>query len=422
MNLIGGVAMRVGILSQWFDPESGGATLPGVLARGLVARGHQVQVVTGFPNYPEGRLYPGYRMSWRSDTQREGYSLRRVALYPDHSSSARGRVTNYTSFAASATAFGAAKLLDVDALWVYNSPATVALPMWAIQGLGRVPTVLHNMDMWPDSVLQAGFLPRRGARIIKGGLEAWVRAMYRAADIVAYLSPSAGEELARRGVPRSKLRFAPVWIDEDVFKPGDGADLRRELGYGETDLVVSYAGALGRAQGVGTLIEAVLSLPEDLRVKCLVIGSGIDAGDIAAIAREHPTRVKFLGQIPHREMTDYAAVADLCYVGLADLEESRFTAPSKVPAIMATAKPMLAAASGDTAELVVSASAGFVARPGDSRSVAHSIVEAASLGRQGLSEVGSEARNYYVRERSADVGIERVITLLQEAREKRAWL
>ena len=413
------VTVKVGILSQWFDPESGGATLPGVLARGLVAQGHQVQVVTGFPNYPQGRLYPGFDMSLRSDTEQEGYSLRRVALYPDHSTSVRGRVANYVSFAASAAAVGAARLLEVDALWVYNSPATIALPMWVVQGLGRVPTVLHNMDMWPDSVLQAGFLPRRGARYTRRGLETWVSAMYRTADIVAYISRSAGDELARRGVPPSKLRFAPVWIDEAVFRPVDGSGLRRDLGYTETEVVVSYAGALGRAQGVGTLVDAVLSLPESLQVKCLVMGSGTDAATIAQVAKAHPNRVKFLGQIPHREMTDYAAAADLCYVGLADVDGSRFTAPSKVAAIMATAKPILAAASGDTAELVRAASAGFVARPSDARSVANAIIEGATLGRNGLAEVGQAARHYYLRERSADAGVQRVIDMLQEARSRR---
>ena len=114
--------MRVGILSQWFPPETGPASIPGVLARGLVERGHDVTVLTGYPNYPTGVLYDGFSMKAREDYDEHGYAIRRVALYPDHSNRISGRLLNYGSFAASAIAFGTSALKGIDVLWVYNSP------------------------------------------------------------------------------------------------------------------------------------------------------------------------------------------------------------------------------------------------------------------------------------------------------------
>ena len=236
--------MRVGILSQWFPPESGPASIPGVLARGLVKLGHDVTVLTGYPNYPTGSLYDGYSIRPWEDHHEHGYAIRRVALYPDHSAKISSRLLNYGSFAVSAAALGTSVLKGIDVLWVYNSPATVALPMWLAKGRYRVPIVLHNMDMWPDSVVHTGFAPAHGGRLLLGTLDRWVRAMYRSANLVAYITPSAGDELFRRGVPRAKLRYSPVWVDGTIFRPRDGSDLRRSLGFSESEIVIGYAGVL----------------------------------------------------------------------------------------------------------------------------------------------------------------------------------
>src|SRR5664279_81046 len=149
--------MRVGLLTQWFDPEPGPAALPGVLARALVSRGHSVQVVTGFPNYPSGAVAAGYHVRRRSDENLDGVSVRRVALYPSHDSSTVGRMANYASFGASAVVSGLNALRDVDALWVGNSPITVAWPMWAAKLTMNIPSVVHIMDLWPDTYLISGF-------------------------------------------------------------------------------------------------------------------------------------------------------------------------------------------------------------------------------------------------------------------------
>lgn len=407
--------MRVGILSQWFPPESGPASIPGVLARGLVERGHEVVVVTGFPNYPTGTLYDGYRIRPHVDSTEHGYALRRVALYPDHSPRIRGRLLNYGSFAATATAFGTSAFRDVEVLWVYNSPATVALPMWLAKGRFRLPVVLHNMDMWPDSVVHTGFNPRRGSSVVLGGLNAWVDAMYRSATSIAYVSRSSGEELYQRGVPREKLHYAPIWIDESVFHPADGSALRRRLGYSDHDVVIGYAGALGKAQSVVELAEAVIAQPDSSRLRCLVLGSGTEADRIAQLAVEHPGRLRYLGQVPHAAMTEHAAVPDVSYVGLSPGGQAAFAQPSKIPAIMACGKPLLAAVDGDSAELVRSTGTGVVTPPGDFASLSSALRTIEAFSHARLREMGTAARTYYESERSQSVSIDRMELILAKS-------
>ena len=407
--------MRVGILSQWFDPEPGPASIPGALARGLTAAGHHVQVVTGYPNYPTGDLYPGYRMRAFEDSELEGYRVRRVALYPNHSSRLSGRLVNFASFAMSSTALGVRAFKNIDALWVYNSPATVAVPMWTSAALYKTPVVLHNMDMWPDTVMHTGFAPSRGASAVMAGLDSWVNRMYESAEIVAYISPSAGVELERRGVPPEKLKYAPVWIDEGVYRPFDGSLMRRQLGCSEDDVVVGYAGALGHAQGVTRLMRLIADEPPGSPLKCVIMGSGTEQEDVRTLARQFPDRLAYMGQVPHSEMTAYSAVPDISFVGLSRSQASLFTAPSKVQAIMACGKPILAAAAGDTAALVTEAGAGVVCEPESDVALLNALVTVRSLGRVGLAEMGAKSLAFGRLRFSEGAATSRIGELLEEA-------
>src|SRR5690242_10758827 len=120
--------MRLGVLSQWFAPEP--TLMPSVLASELSNRGHHVRVLTGFPNYPTGRIYDGYRVRFKSDECSDRIGIRRVAMYASHGESRLGRVGNYVTFGLSASLFSPGWFKDAEAIWVANSPPTVGLPTW----------------------------------------------------------------------------------------------------------------------------------------------------------------------------------------------------------------------------------------------------------------------------------------------------
>ncbi|MBN1173795.1 MAG: glycosyltransferase family 4 protein [Micromonosporaceae bacterium] len=411
--------MRVGLLTQWYDPEPGPAALPGVLARGLVARGHEVRVLTGFPNYPTGVVSPGYTIRRRRDEKRDGVLVRRVALYPNHDASAVRRLANYASFGASAVASGLGVLRGLDACWVNYSPITVAWPMWAARFGLRIPQVVHVLDLWPDTLLAGGFAKdSRLYRVAESGLRAWCQGMYRAASSVAFISPGVGPVLARRGVPEGKLHYVPMWADETVFRPS-GDDLRAELDIPEHAIVLLYAGALGQAQGLSTLINACARVT-DRRLLCLIAGSGICEGSLRSQAETAgATNVRFLGRLPQERMTSLMATGDLNYVGLRQHWLSGCTMPSKTQAAFAAGRALLVAAEGDVASVVRESQAGFTAAPGDLDAVVAAITSACDLGRAGLHAMGRRARDYYQRTFSASTGIARIESLLERAAETR---
>lgn len=385
--------MKIGILTQWYDPEPGPAALPGVLARELVLRGHEVQVLTGFPNYPAGKIADGYKVSARFCENLDGVEITRTFLLPQHGRSGLGRVANYMSFGLSAALFGGQAFKDIDVLWVNYSPITVAFPMWLQRLTRRTPIVCEVADLWPDTVLVSGLSGSQKIASIAGPvLSAWTNAMYRSSDFVVHIAKGVGSILAERGVPAGKIRYVPKPADEIHFHT-QGSELRAEFGFSEEHIVVLYAGSMGAAQGLDSLIQAVGQI-DSKDIRLIMAGSGTEEESLRLQAADD-NRVQFIGRQSMNRMSDLLATADLAYIGLADHPLSHVTMPSKTQTILASGKAVLVAASGDVAEVIREAKAGFTVDPADTAGIAHALEQAIEAGRGGLKVLGLAARRYY---------------------------
>ena len=150
-------------MTQWFDPEP---TFKGLLfAKELISRGFEVEVITGFPNYPGGKLYDGYRMKLIQKEVIEGVSVTRLPLYPSHDKNKIGRVANYLSFAFSALIYGLFFAKRPAVIYAYHPPLTVGVSAAIINFFRRVPIVLDIQDMWPDTLKATGMIAN--SRILK---------------------------------------------------------------------------------------------------------------------------------------------------------------------------------------------------------------------------------------------------------------
>lgn len=402
--------MKIGIVSQFYAPEPGPAMLPTELANELARRGHEVQVVTGFPNYPTGQLADGYKLTRRVDEMRDGVAIRRVYLHPDHASAA-GRLCNYTSFGISSLANGLGVLRHVDAVWVNASPITLSWPILGLRAIRR-PVVSHILDLWPESLYATGFGRFADNRVARKVLEQWTGSIYRNSDLVAHISPGVRETLIDRGVPADKLRHVPMWADERTFHPG-GTPIRQELGLTNDAIVMAYAGALGDAQGLETLIDAC-SQVRDPRFVCLIAGSGSAEAALRGRAR-NVNNVRFLGRLPQARMTDLMASIDASYISLRDTALGSVSTPSKTQAALASGVPILAAAKGDLPRIVEASRVGLTADPTDPTSVALAINHLCRMSPRARAEMGRAARATYVEKFSLSRGADRVEEMLHEA-------
>lgn len=401
--------MRVLFITQWFDPEPAFKGLD--FARALRGAGHEVQVLTGFPNYPEGRLYPGYRMSPVRREVVDGIPVVRVALYPSHDRSALRRVLNYLSFALSASTLGLLSTEEVDVAYVYVPPATAMAPALFLRALRGIPYVLDVQDLWPDTVAATGMM---GNGVALGVLGLACRAGYALADRISVLSPGFREKLAERGIPLSRIEVVYNWAAEEHLL--DAEPLPPE-GWpeGEGLFRVLFAGNLGRAQGLGAVVEAARRLRERRpEVRFVILGDGVEAAELKRQAAGLDN-VIFLKRVDRERAARCLGAAEALLVHLVDEQLFEITIPSKIQTYLAAGRPIVVGVKGDAADLVRQAGAGVACRPGDPGSIAEAVDRLAAMPAVDRERLGENGRRYYRERLSKGRGIDATIRLLEEA-------
>lgn len=410
--------MRVGFVTQWFPPEPAG--IPAGIADGLAARGHDVDVVTGFPNYPTGRLTPGYRVRpYQREQRGERVVVHRAPLVPGHDTSAVRRALTYSSFA-----LGAASVLPrvprPDVWLTYSSPVTATLPALlsrAVDGARahrRVPHAQIIQDLWPDSVTGSGFISSpRAAALAEATIGAYCHACYRDSAAIGVISPSMRAILRERGVPDHVVHDTPNWVDAPVQPDlATGRARRAELGLPSGRLFL-YAGNLGELQALPALVDAFSGVPD---AQLVLLGGGVARDRLAAeVDGRALENVHLLPPCPPERVGAYLAAADVLVVSLADTPLLRATMPSKVQSSLAAGRPILAHAAGDVAEVVRRSGAGLTAAPGDLPAVHAAVRELTSATDEQLSAYGAAGRRSFDDHFSPAAGLDALERLLAAA-------
>ncbi|WP_432953643.1 glycosyltransferase family 4 protein [Micromonospora haikouensis] len=399
--------MRIGILSYHFPPEP--AFVPGSLAEQLAARGHEVRVLTGFPDYPGGQVYPGWRQRWRYETRSERLTVRRVPRWSAGDASVRARVAGWLSFAASAGTIGRGHLAGVDVLYVHQLPAATFAAAGLLRLLGAVPTVLHVQDVHPELEAQGATPTPWAARVATA-----TRWLYRSADLVAVAAPGMRDLVVAGGADPGRVRLVLNWTDERLFHPAEPTREARRLVRGDGRCVVMHAGTIGARHGLETAVRAAAPLRGTMDLA--LVGSGPGEERVRRLAAELGTdNVRFVARRSPLEMADLYAAADYQLVMLRDLPELRGTIPGKLQAAFGCAAPVVASAGGDTVEIVERARAGLSCPPEDWATLADRFWLAATIPSAARLEMGRRGREAYLRDMSLRGGVDDVERLLHEA-------
>ncbi|MDG4801821.1 glycosyltransferase family 4 protein [Micromonospora sp. WMMD980] len=409
--------MRVGLVSQWYPPE--GVFIPGNLAQRLAARGHDVRVLTTYPSYPYGRLYPGWRQRWRQVERQGSVAVRRVPAYPSHDTSALRRAASHLSFGVTSALAAPGWLGGVDVTYVYHPPPTTVAAAALIRVARRVPIVLHVQDMWPESVLQSGMAPTGVAgRTLARGLDALMRTAYRLASAVVVISPGMADLVVERGADPDRVRVVWNWTDDLLFRPVPATDAARAALGRRDRCTVMFTGNIGLLQGVDTAIRAAAVVRD--RMDLVLVGSGAYEDAARRLAAEiGADNVRFLGRRPPEEMADLYAAADWQLVCLRDLPALRGTVPSKLQAALACGAPVIAALAGDAAAVVASTGSGLVCPPGDGAALADLFRRAARTSAAERAAMAGRARRTYEERMGLRVGVDQFEDILTKAATQR---
>lgn len=403
-------ASRIIYLSQLFDPEP---TFKGHdFILGLNAHGFAVEVVTGFPNYPGGNIYDGYRIRAMQRDTIGATAVTRLAMYPSHDRSAVRRMATYFSFMLTAFLYLTFRARRSDLVYVYYPALTAGLAAVAAKLFRRTPVVLDVQDMWPDSLGSSGMMRNRYVLWLAN---AACNLLYRYCDHIIVLSPGFKALLVERGVAAEKITVIYNWAEEtplpekDALPDGfDPADSFRVL----------FAGNMGAAQQLDTVIDAAKQL-EAQQPGCVFyfMGGGVDRDRLQARATAMGLKnVRFLPRVPLAEVQKFLGAADALLVHLTDDPLFRITVPSKTQAYLYAGRPILMGVAGDAAELVRAANAGYVFPSGDSAALADCVQALLLDGPNRRTEMGQRGHEFYMKALRRQIGLAATVDVINTFR------
>lgn len=407
--------MRILLLTQWFDPEP---TFKGlVFARELQALGHEVEVITGFPNYPGGKIYDGYRQKWLSRTVIDGVQVTRVPLYPSHSGSALKRVFNYVSFMLSSCLYGVFGAKKVDIIYVYHPPITAGLSAAIIGFLRRTPYVIDIQDLWPDTLRSTGMINNERALALAGKVCQWT---YRRASHVVVLSPGFRKILIERGIAPERISVIYNWCDEQALAIDSAANV--DTSYMDGYFNVVFAGNIGKAQALEAVIRAAQIVWErNKTVRFVFVGAGVEVESLKALADQMGVQnLRFVPRVPMSEVGTILSRADVLLVHLKDDPLFTITIPSKTQAYLAVGKPILMGVRGDAADLVTKAQAGIAVSPENDAEIADAVLRFAALTVAERGQMAENATKFYQENLSLQSGGRKFAELFQQLMRRKA--
>ena len=388
-------------MTQWFDPEP---TFKGLLfAKELISRGFEVEVITGFPNYPGGKLYDGYRIKLIQKEVIEGVSVTRLPLFPSHDKSKIGRVANYLTFGFSALIYGLFFAKRPAVIYAYHPPLTVGISAAIINFFRRVPVVLDIQDMWPDTLKATGMIAN--SQILKI-VSSICNLIYSNAAKIVVLSPGFKKLLVSRGIPESKINVIYNWADEKVLRESSG-NLPKELTSVE-GFKVLFAGNIGQAQGLDVILDAAFLLNDsNPKIQFFILGEGLQLDNLKKKAGSlNLKNVHFLRAVSMEEVGIFLDSVDALLIHLNSDPLFEITIPGKSQAYMAVGKPIIMGVKGDASNLVSRANCGVCFEPENSESLAESVSYLMNLPSEEIKELGENSRKFYDKNLSVKVGVD----------------
>jgi glycosyltransferase involved in cell wall biosynthesis len=384
--------MHVLIVTQYFWPENFRIN---DVALGLKEKGHEVTVLTGQPNYPDGRFFSGYGFWSKMEEGYHGIRVLRVPLIPRGSGGALRLLLNFCSFALSASIFGPWRCrASYDVILVFEpSPVTVGIPAIVLKRLRGAPILFWVQDLWPESLSATGAME---SRWILGIVESLVRRIYRQCDRILVQSEAFRAPIERFGVKREHIMYFPNSA-EQFYQPLSLEREAPEQSQLPSGFRVVFGGNIGRAQSFETILDAAELLKERQDIHWIILGDGRMFSWLNDEVRKRglDNTVHLLGRFPAEVMPRYFALADVLLVTLRKQPIFSLTIPSKVQSYLACGKPIVAALGGEGARVIQEAGAGLIATPEDAKAMADTVLTMYRMPEDARRAMGLRGRSYF---------------------------
>jgi len=405
---------RILILTNHFYPENFRVN---DIAFELAVKNFDVTVLTGIPNYPQGRFHKGYGLFKKRKEIISGVKVIRVPLIPRGNGNLFMLSLNYLSytFFLILWSFFIASFRKFDLVLVHHtSPVFLGLSAVMVKRMQKIKMYFWNLDLWPESVSETtGF----NISFILKGLDKIVRFIYRNSDKILISSRAFSQSMISKGADENRLIYFPNWA-EDVFLQNEFSAVNfSKHSVDKNSLKIMFAGNIGEAQDMENVMKAIeQTSKENYPISWIFVGEGRKLDWMKNRVRELDLtkNVFFIGQHPVVLMPSYFQSADVMLISLKNKKIFSYTAPAKIQAYMASAKPILAMISGEAASIITQAKCGMVGDAGDANSLAVNALKFARMSDNERIEMGQNGYNYYISFFSKDKAIKTLLNLIKE--------
>ena len=403
--------MNILIVSQYFWPENFRIN---DLAKELVERGHNVTVLSGWPNYPKGQIFTDFKNNPSDYKYYQGVDIIRVPMISRGKSSWK-LALNYLSFAISSCVCGPWLLRKkkIDLVFAYQlSPVTIGLPAILMGRIKRAPVVFWVLDLWPETLSAVGVV--KSAWILRwiGKLVGFI---YQRCTLVLGQSKGFLKNMANYCSNIEKLRYFPSWAEDDFNEKNPC--LATEIPIIDGAFNIVFAGNVGEAQDFPAIVQAAELLKDNNCIRWIIVGDGSLLNWLRreVSSRELEDKILILGHFPIERMPSFYAHADALLVTLKKDPVFGMTIPGKVQSYLLAGIPILALLDGEGARVINEANAGSVSPYGDSDGLAESVLMMLKLSLQDRQQLGLNGRAYAQQEFSRALAMDRLESLFQEA-------
>ncbi len=386
-------AMKILLINQAFvSPDEPGHTRHFEMAKFLQVRGHELVIVASDLNYQTGERTVA-RKGIFAEQNFNGVRVLRSYIYPALHRSYFWRIISFFSFMFSSV-WTALQVRDVDLVLGTTPPIFQAVSAWFVAWMRRKPFLLEVRDLWPEFGVSMGVLTNPALIWLGRWLEKF---LYTRATHILVNSPAYKEYMIVKGVSEKKITYIAYGTDVDMFNPQvDGSSIRAELGL-QNKFVVLYAGALGQANDIDTILRAAQRLKSNDKIYFVLFGDGKERTRLQSEAeRMKLSNVIFAGVRAKKEMPRVVASADVCLAILQDIPMFRTTYPNKVFDYMAAGCATVLVIDGVSRQLIESSNGGVYIQPGDDEMLAQKILEL-SQDTKRIQQMGQNAREYLVK-------------------------
>ena len=391
--------MKILYISQYFPPEMGAPSARAAeLARNWARDGHQVSILTGFPNHPTGVVPDEWRPRLRRLFYREkagSIDVFRTWLWPLPNRKAHERMRNYTSFFFSAALRGLT-LPRPDVVIATSPQLLVALAGWWLAFARQLPFVFEVRDLWPESLAAVGVGDQDS--LLHLTLKAIAGFLYERADRVVVVTPAFRDYLVEQWrIPPEKVSVVENGVEADSFSPQSGKsdmEVRRQLQV-EGKFLVGYVGTMGMAHGLETLLDAAQQLwPLNSQITFVLIGEGAEKERIKELAQCRGLQnVRFLDQQPREQIPAFISACDCCLVLLKKTDVFKTVIPTKMLEFMSCSRPVILGVDGQARQILEEAQAGVAVEPENASQLAEAVAALANNPSRGKS-LGLQGREY----------------------------